>query len=334
MRTQYLNFIWKTVAVAVSVATIGTAALAADKTIRIGFADVEGSPYDLAANTFKQELEAATNGSIEVKVLCCHQMGGEQEMFQKMQLGTLDAAIVAHNNTATFFPLMDTLVLPYVFRGYEHAEAVADGPVADILREKMAKEAGVRMLDVVLIGFRSIMNSKRDINEFSDVAGLRYRVPKNKVMIETYKAFGADPTPIAWSDTVTAWQTGIVDGGDLGIVFMENQKFSDISKHLAMTEHFTNMVMMFLSESAYQRLTPEEQNHVAAASHKAALAARALNRQRENEAIDAMLKKGVVQTFPDKAPFIEASKTVWDDFLADKGDEYREFLDMIVAVED
>ncbi|MCZ4351717.1 TRAP transporter substrate-binding protein [Roseovarius aestuarii] len=333
MFTRFIKNFRNTAVAAVSVVMLGGTAMAAEKTIRIGFADVEGGPYDMAAQTFKKELEASSNGSIEVKVLCCHQMGGEQEMFQKMQLGTLDAAILGQNNASAFFPLMDTMVLPYVFRSYEHAEAVADGPVADIIREKMAAQTGVHMMDVVIIGFRSIINSKRDIKSFDDIAGLRYRVPKNEVMIDTYRAFGADPTPIAWSDTVTAWQTGIVDGGDLGIVFMESQKFSDISKHLAMTEHFTNMSMMFLSDAAYQKLTPQERELAAAASKKASQASRALNIKLEGEAISAMLAKGVVQTFPDKAPFIEASKTVWEDFFEEKGDEFRDFLAMIQAVE-
>ncbi len=317
------------VAFGAAVAITAVADARAEVTMRLAWAGSEDAPYAVGANKFKELIEQYTNGEIKVKLFCCFKMGGEQEMFKKLQLGTLDGTIIAQNNAGPFFPLIDLFVLPYVFQSYEHAIKVVDGPIGKRIADQMLNDTGVHLISFVEVSFRNIYNSKRPINSIADVGGLRYRVPKNTVMIDTYKAFGAEPTPIAWSETFTATQTGIVDGGDSGVYWLKAAKFYEICKHYAITEHFALASPFLVSDKFMQKLTPEQQDLVRKAGHEAALVERQNVRDSESAIADEMKQAGVKFTYPDKAPFIAAAKVVQDAFVKERGDAYGELLTAI-----
>jgi tripartite ATP-independent transporter DctP family solute receptor len=286
-------------------------------------------PFAVAGNYFKKRVEQYTNGQIQVQTYCCFKMGSEEEMVKKLQLGTLDATIVAQNNIGPYFKLYDVFTLPYILRDYEHAVKVLEGPVGKTLSEKSAKTAGFWLFSSASIAFRNIYNTKRPINSIKDVAGLRYRVPPNPVTIATYKAFGADPTPLPWGETLTATQTGIVDGGDLEPTGFLLNKFADVAKNMAVTEHFTLIAPMLISDRFMQKLTPEQR----AAVSRAALESCKVGQQAElklEKTINGTLEgMGVKFTHPDKAPFIQASQKVVDDIAAQRGAEFQELVNQI-----
>ena len=94
-----------------------------------------------------------------------------------------------------------------MLQNYDHAVAVADGPIGQEIWGNMAEEIGVHLVTIPLFLFVHVYNTKMPINNLDDFAKMKYRVPKNVVMIDTYKAFGSDPVPIAWSEALTATQT-------------------------------------------------------------------------------------------------------------------------------
>lgn len=310
---------------------IGNSTIAEAKALKmsLAWAGSEEAPYTVGAKKFKELFEKYTNGEVEVKLYCCFKMGGEQEMFKKLQLGTLDGTIINQNNAGPFFPLIDLFVLPYTFQSFDHVLKVVDGPVGKMIGQKMLEESGVHLTSVVDISFRNIYNSKRPINSLEDVAGLRYRVPKNPVMIDTYKAFGADPTPIAWSETLTATQTGIVDGGDVPVFWLKAAKFYEICKNFAITEHFAATSLFLVGDKFMKKLTPEQKELLFKASYEAALVEREHTKNNEGKIAQEMMDAGVKFTYPDKKPFIEAAKTVQDNFVKERGEEFAEILELI-----
>jgi len=257
-------------------------------------------------------------------------MGGEQEMFKKLQLGTLDGTIIAQNNAGPFFPKIDLLVLPYMLQNYDHAIKVVDGPVGQKIWKDMPKDAGVHLVSIILVSFRHIYNTKKPINDIKDFGPLKYRVPKNVVMVDTYKAFGSDPVPLAWSETLTAVQTGTVDGGDLPIDVIYSQKFHEVAKNIALTGHFALAPPFFVSDKFMQKLTDDERKAVYASAKVAAEVSR--KQVLDNEAqITKLLtsKHGVTITKPDKAPFINAAAKVHAAFAKERGDAYVKLIDEI-----
>ena len=307
-----------------------TVASAAEIRMRLGWNPPNAEhPYAVAGNAFKKLVEDGSKGEIKVQTFCCFKMGSEEEMVKKLQAGTLDGVIVAQNNIGPFFPLIDLFVLPYVFRDHDHAVKVLAGPVGREMSEKAAAKAGFHLYSSASIAFRNIYNTRRPIESIKDVAGLRYRVPPNPIAIATYKAFGAEPTPLPWGETLTATQTGIVDGGDLEPTGFLLNGFAEVAKNMAWTEHFTLIAPLMISDRFLQKLTPEQRQLV----EKAALDATKAGQDAEL-ALDKTIKgkletMGVAFTYPDKAPFVAASAEVRAEFVKERGPEAAKLLEEI-----
>ena len=304
----------------------------AQHVLKLAFAGNEGSPYDTFAKEFSKEIERLTNGAVKGRVFCCFKMGSEEETFKKLQLGTLDGTLIAQNNAGPFYPKIDLLVLPYIFQNYDHAVKVLDGPIGKKIWSDMPEKADVHLIKVFSIAFRHIYNTKADIKSIDDFKRLKYRVPKNVVMIDTYKAFGNDPIPLPWGETLTATQTGTVDGGDLPVDIIYYQKFHEVAKHVALTGHFALAPPFFVADKFMKKLTPEQRDAI----YKAADTAAAISRKQtvdDEEGLIKILKEkhGVTFTEPDKAPFIAAAAKVQEAFAKERGADYLELVKEIQA---
>ena len=310
---------------------IAAQASAAKLTMNIGYSVAESHPYGTFMNLFAERFETLAGGTVRVKVHCCHKMGSEQEQFKKLQLGTLDGTLIAQNNAGPFFPKIDLLVLPYMIQNYEHAVKVADGPIGQKIWGDMAKEVGVHLVAIPLFSFRHIYNTKMPINNLDDFAQMKYRVPKNVVMIDTYKAFGSDPVPIAWSEALTATQTGTVDGGDLPLDVIYSQKFHDVAKHVAKTGHFVLAPPFFVSDKFMQKMDEKQKE----AFDMAVKIATAASRFHTNYGMDLVQQKleaaGVTVTEPDIKPWVAKAKAVHEAFGKERGGDYPAIMEAIAA---
>ena len=301
-----------------------------DVTINLGYASAETSTYAILADKFAELAEQYSDGSLEVKVRCCAQLVTEDEAFKAMQLGTVDMYIITGNNVSPHFPLMDAFVLPYIFQNKEHTYRVLDGPVGADFAAQLQAATKVHLLTYGFVGHRDFYNGRGPIMTMADMKGLKVRVPKNEVMIETFEAFGAAPIPLPWADTPTALQTGAVDGADNGTSFIKSQKFYEIMPHLAILEHFSYFSPLFASERLMGKLDEAQQGAVM----KAAADAGAYHRDVMSKDIAEIRRflteeGGMKRTDPDKADFIKAAMAVQDKFAAEKGAEFQALLKQI-----
>lgn len=319
------------IAAAALAAGMAIAPASAKMFMNIGYATSDAHPYGTFMNTFAERFTNLTGGEVKVKVHCCFKMGGEQDMFKKLQIGTLDGTLIAQNNAGPFYPKIDLLVLPYMLQSLEHAYKVVDGPVGKMIWGDMPEKAGVHLVKISLVSLRHIYNTKIDINSIEDFRPLKYRVPKNVVMVDTYKAFGSDPVPMAWSETLTAVQTGTVDGGDLPIDVIYSQKFYESAKHIAMTGHFALTPPFFVSDKFMQKLSDEQKEAMYMAADIAAAAAREHSRVGLAGVRAKLEAAGVKFTEPPLAPFIEAADSVKNAFAKERGPEYVKLVEAINA---
>jgi len=300
-------------------------------TMNIGFAVSNGHPYGTFMNTFAERFESLSGGTVRVKVHCCGKLGSEQEQFKKLQLGTLDGTMIAQNNAGPFYPKIDLLVLPYMIQNYEHAVKIADGPIGEMIWGDMPKEVGVHLVAMPLFSFRHVYNTKMPINSLEDFSKMKYRVPKNKVMIDTYKAFGSEPVPIAWSEALTATQTGTVNGGDLPMDVFHSQKFHDVAKHVAKTGHFVLAPPFFVSDKFMKEMDSSQKE----AFDIAIKVATSASRFHTNYGMDLVQKKlesaGVTISNPDIGPWVEKAKAVHAAFGKERGGDYPAIMKAISA---
>lgn len=305
------------------------AASAKTITMNLGWATPIDSDYGVAGKKFKELVEKYTDGSVVVKLRPSGQIGGEDDAFKAMQLGTVDGYFISQNNVSPHFPLFDVFQLPYIFQSTEHAYKVFMGPVGQEIKNLLEKKTGVTILMFGDVSYRDLYNTQRPIEKFEDFGGLKYRVPKNEVMIATFRAFGSEPVPLAWSETPTALQTGTIDGGDNGTSVIVDMKFYEFAKNLAILEHFSGVSPMFASARFMKKLSPEQKEAVLKAAREAEQYQQKTLAADTAESRDYLAKMGMKVTYPDKTKFIEAAMGVQDEFAAKKGEEFRKYLQLI-----
>lgn len=302
------------------------------KLMRVGWDTPENHPYGLMAARFKELVEKYTNGSVKVKLFHSGQLGAEDAAFKALQLGSVDSYIITMSNLSPHYPLMDVFALPYCFESMQHMQKVLKSEVAKEFFDEFAKKTGVAVLTYGPIDTRDLYNTRKDINTFSDFAGLKYRVPKNEVMIATFKAFGAEPVPLAWSETPSALQTGTVDGGDNGTSVIRQMKFYEMAKHLTILDHFLTFSPLLASDRFMKKLSPEEK----AALYRAATEAQEFADEHNFAELEKTRKfledNGMKVTRPDRTPFIEAARKVQEEFADKRGTEFSQQLEKIRAI--
>lgn len=299
--------------------------------MNVGFSTPVDSDYGVTAVRLQQLVKERMGDVIDVRVRCCATVATEDDAFKALQLGTVDAYFISGNNVSPHFPLMDITVLPYIFQGPDHVRRIRDGGVAEELADRLQRATGLTVLTWGALSYRDFYNSRRPINEVRDMVGLKVRVPRNDVMIQTYRAFGSEAVPLAWSETPAALQTGAVDGADNGTSVIRAMKFYEFQRHLAILEHFAGFAPLLGSQRFMSRLTAAQRTTFLqcardAGQHQIATV------ESETETIRTFLgANGMQVTRPDKRSFIEAVIPLQDRFANEKGAEFRTMLDKIRA---
>lgn len=307
-------------------------AVAQELTMNVGFSTPLDSDYGVLASKFEELVEEYTDGAIDVKLRCCGQIASEDDAFKAMQLGTVDAYLVSQNNVSPHWPNMDVFVLPYTFQDTDHLVAVASGPVGDTIRQQLQEATSVHLLTFGGPSYRDFFNSERPVETMADMNGLKIRVPKNEVMLSTFEAFGAEPVPLAWSETPTALQTGTIDGGDNGTNVIQEMKFYEFAPYLTVLDHFAGFAPLLASDRFISGLSDEQRAAVMrAASETGEYHTEYMIGRIEEVREWLSTEGGMAITRPDRTAFIEAAQTVQEEFAAERGEEFKALLDQIRA---
>ena len=301
------------------------------RVLNLGFSTPVESDYGVFSTKLAQLVKERMGDAIDVKVRCCATIATEDDAFKALQLGTVDAYFISQNNVSPHFPLMDILVLPYIFQGAAHVRKVRDGAVAEELADRLLKATGVHLLSWGAVSYRDFYNSKRPINDVKDLAGLKVRVPKNEVMIQTFRAFGSEPIPLAWSETPAALQTGTVDGSDNGTSVIKAMKFYEFSKHLAVLEHFAGFAPLLASPRFMSRLSPAQQKTFLQCAKEAGPHQITVVESEAEDIRKFLGENGMRVTRPNQKSFINAVLPMQDKFVAERGADFKTMLSKIRA---
>ena len=320
-------------ALGLALAPLAPPAQAEDIVVNVAYAGSEDSEYGILTSLFKEHAERLVPG-IVVKPRCCASLITEDEAFKAMQLGTVDMAIITSNNISPHYPLMDAFVLPYIFRDPAHGYRVFDSAVGRAFQRDFEEKTKVSVIVWSSILYRDFYNTVRPIHTMADMAGIKIRVPKNQVMLDTFQAFGAAPIPLPWSETPPALQTGAVQGGDNGTTFIKTLKFYEIAPHLAILEHFAAFTPLLAGERMMNKLSPEQREKLREAGRLTDRDYRRGAAKRTEDIRRFLAEEGGMQvTRPDKADFIAAAQKVQDEWLESRGPEFRELVENIRATQ-
>ncbi|MBW0159145.1 TRAP transporter substrate-binding protein [Sedimentimonas flavescens] len=309
---------FKALSGAMVAALLATTALPVSaKEFRVAVGDGAGGTQEALGLAFVEALEAKTGGAHTAKLFLNGQLGDEQDTVSAAATGTLDFSILAINNITPFSPSVGTLTLPYVILSLEDAENITQGEIGRQMVDKTVEDAGVRIIGWAYSGFRVLTNSKHPVTTVADLQDLVIRVPKNEIMIETYKSWGINPTPMAWGETFAALQQKVVDGQDNPYMTVYAMKFDEVQKYVTNIRYIFSIEPLIVSESLFQSLSAEEQQQVLDAGHEATLASGAFLRAEEAKIKSELAARGMEISDPadGEQEFIDlATAKVWPKF--------------------
>lgn len=275
---------------AVLLAAAGAAS--AQTMLKFGYATTKESHYGVGSNVFCDEIDKGTAGRYKCQQFPNAALGGEREMIEAVQLGTQDLVNTSTGPLGNFVPEVKIFDVPFLFRGYDHARKVMDGPIGqDVLHKMQGK--GLVGLAWTENGFRHMTNSKRPIVSAEDAHGLKMRTMENKVHMEGYKTFGILPTPMAFPELFTALQQGTVDGQENPIPVILSAKFSQVQKYLSLTGHVYSPAVILLTPKVWDKLSEADKKVFTAAAVHAGAAQRKKVNDDEANGIAQLRKEGM-----------------------------------------
>src|SRR5512139_288861 len=221
--------------------------------LKLGHAVAPEHPYHLGAVRYSDLVAKKSGNKIKIDVYPSTQLGNERDMVEGLQLGTIDLVVTSTGPLGGFVPRMSVVDLPFLFRDREHAYKVLDGPIGRELLDAFSAK-GIKGLAFWENGFRQITNSVRPIQKPEDLKGIKIRTMENKVHLSAFRAFGASPTPMAWSEVYTALQQKTIDAQENPIAIIYFQKIYEVQKYLALTDHFYSPTPLLMSLKAFHSL--------------------------------------------------------------------------------
>lgn len=217
----------------------------------------EAHPLSRGAQMFADKVAEKSDGKIKIAVFPNSTIGSSRDLVEAMQIGVVDFALVPTTNVASFYPPLDIYYLPFIFRDREHAYAVADGPVGDDLGGDMVERIGIRTIAMYESGFRTITTKETKVEVPDDMKGIKFRVVNNPLNVATFKALGANPTPMPISDVFTGLQQGTVDGQDNPVGNVKAFGFDKVQGNITLSNHQWAGIMFLANEKMWQG-APEE----------------------------------------------------------------------------
>jgi len=286
------------------------AASASAKTVELRYglwAKPGEAQYD-AAMKFKEVLEKESGGTIKVTVYPGNQLGTPREMLAQLALNTTQICASGDPGITE----VEYLALPYLMNSIKNYSAILNSPIGDKWNDILINKRKVRFLGFLPRSPRQISTNKI-VNTIEDMKGLKLRVPERDYYVKSIAAFGAKPTPMAFKEVYTALQTGIVDGQENPIETIYAQKFYEVQKCVVMLSYIDKPAYVMIGEKFWSARNAEEREWIKKAQAASEEVVMQMLPNQEKELVDKMKKSGIVFTYPDKKPFIEATQPVRDE---------------------
>ena len=295
----------------------------AKKLVRIhtaGPADL-GVDNTMLAHQFMTYVNANSD-SVEVKVFPASQLGQSREVIEAMRLGGgASGTTGGPAEYASFVKRIGVLGLPFMWKSYDHAIAVLDGPVGKELEADMEK-AGFKVLSwAVSWGYRNVVTAKKEVKNAADLKGLKIRTIPTKVFVSAINAMGANATPMNFGEIYTSLQSGVLDGYEHTAATTLSFKFNEVACCIAMTRHLMDPTVLVFSLAEWKKFSPAEQAVLSKGAQAAAQIVRKLAPEREAESLAAVKKLGMKVNEIDVGPLQKAAALAQDDLAKEFGAE-------------
>ncbi len=287
-------------------------ALAEAKVIRLGHVGYPGSLLAITADEYAKRVNEALKGRYEVKVFHSSQLGSDEDMLKGIKVGVLEM-FQPSTIMSTVDPRFGVFEMPYLFKDRAHVKRVfEDAQIKKLLLDPLPAK-GLRVLGVWENGFRVITNNVKPIVKPEDLKGIKLRVPGGVWRVKMFKAYGANPTPLAYGEVFAALQAGVMDGQENPFAQIYGGKFQEVQKYLSLSDHVYTPSYLIVSERFWKTVPKDAQGILEKTAVAVADFSRSEGARLDEEILDKIKDKVKVNEV-DKDAFVKASKPVYDDF--------------------
>jgi tripartite ATP-independent transporter DctP family solute receptor len=280
--------------------------------IKVGHVGEPGSIFALSSEEFAKRANAKLGSKAKVVVFGSSQLGGDRELIQKLKLGTVEVAVPS-TVMSTEVDLFGIFEMPYLVKDRKHMGRIEKDVFWPALAPA-AEQKGLKILAVWENGFRHITNSRQPINLPTDLKGIKLRVPEGKWRVKMFQAYGANPSPMKFSEVFVALQTGVMDGQENPFTQIYSAKFQEVQKFLSLTGHVYTPAYVTVGSRKFGTF-PEDVRKILEDTAKETQAFVYQAAARDDTDLLNKLKAGGIQVNePNKDAFIQASKPIYEEF--------------------
>jgi len=266
-------------------------------------------------------LKDKSGGKLTLRIYPSEQLGTERQCLEMLQIGSLDMTKVSAAIIEGFVPKFQIFGLPYIFRNKKHTWEVLTGDIGEELLMS-GEKFWLRGLTFYDAGSRSFYTIDQPVNKPEDLNGLKIRVMESITAVKMVRALGGSPTPISWGELYTSLQNRVVDGAENNPPSFYLSHHYEVCKFYSLDEHTTIPDVLMISTHTWNHLTGEEQKWIKEAAEESLDAQLKYWKESELEALEEVQKAGVEILYPDKAPFLDAVKPVYEEYKQDYPDMY------------
>ena len=307
----------------------GTAPAQAQVEIKLGHVGEPGSLFQKSADEFARRANAKLGAKAKVTVFGSSQLGGDKEMIQKLKLGTLDMALPS-TVMSSEVDLFGIFEMPYIVKDRTHMGRIEKEIFWPRL-EAEAEKKGLKVLAVWENGVRHITNNKRPIKVPADLAGIKLRVPEGKWRVKMFEAYGANPSPMKFSELFTALQTGVMDGQENPFTQIYSAKLQEVQKFLSLSGHVYTPAYLTVGSRKWSSLPADVRKVLEDTAKETQAYVYDVAAKDDKELLDKLRQAGMQVNEVDQDAFVKASAGIYDEF----GKEVpgaKELIDRAVAL--
>lgn len=287
---------------------------------KLGHTGAPTHHYHQISEMYAEEVGKRSNGQIKITVHPSDQLGNQMESIEGTMVGTQDMILTSDMALSNWVPEVGIFNLPYIFRDDEHTRIVFDGPIGEEF-SKLVEPTGAIVLGWWDGGLRHVTNSKRVIKTPADLEGLKIRVPEGAVYLETFKAMGATPTVISFSELYSALQLKTVDAQENPPAHILSQKFYEVQPYCSRIAHIRSSSPLLVNKEKFESMPLELQSIMIEAAKEMGAKHNEIVAELEIGQWEELKNYGVAIYDPDKTPFIEAVQPVYDLFKEKLGSD-------------
>ena len=293
--------------------------MAADRVFKITNAAVKEHYLAQGAQKFADLVNQRTKGRLRIEGVYGGVLGGERDITEGVQLGSIEMGVITTAILAAFEPMMGLFDMPFIMRDYDHAHKVQDGPIGAEAARKLLEKRGIRTLAYYDQGFRYVVTINKPVRRLEDMKGLKLRSPEAPTYFRTLQLLGANPTPIPWPETYTALQTKVVDGFENSPNTIYTHKLWEVSKYITKTNHIYSGAILCINEKVWESLSPDLQKIFLEAAKEAQKWERQMATTQEEKYLEELKKKGMVVFDIDQKPLRAAVQPFYKEYAPKVG---------------